>query len=261
MRAQMHLERIHLPRLRGFWRIVAAALIPGLAFHWRGPRWVARLIWTAFPLFLITFVVGLGTPAAEAAFALMIAAHVTSASHLLRPLMIRHRLPWQIVFGALLFVAVSAILYIPARNAFHHHVALAVTAHGHTRIMNPHPDIARIKRGDHVAYHIDRQSGTRVNVQAGLGMGAVLAVPGDHVAFGAGVISVNGVPQPQPGSSADWGNLIVPEECWFIWPDLGIVNRGVGGEELRRALRRLALVGHDTLVARQYDWWFWRSHG
>ena len=27
------------------------------------------------------------------------------------------------------------------------------------------------------------------------------------------------------------------------------------------ALRRLALVGRNNLVARQYDWWFWRSHG
>ena len=53
-----------------------------------------------------------------------------------------------------------------------------------------------------------------------MGFGPVLAVPGDRVEFSTKAFSVNGVPQPLLPHMPAGGKLVVPENHWFIWPNL-----------------------------------------
>ncbi len=260
MRAAIHLERIQLPRIQGLLRVMASVAIPGLAFHLTGPRLTARIIWAALPLLFLVFLVGLGTFISEAAFAVIIGTHVASVSHLMRPLMIRNRLALQMVFGVVLFLAASVFLYIPAREWFHLHVALPVTIRGQVVVINPRADATTVHRGDVVAYRFDSWARQNIRVREGLGLEPVLAMPGDRLVFGDGIMYVNGSLQRLPLSARAWGSLVVPEHCWFIWPQLDSFNRGtVRGVE--DTLRGLALVDQGQLAGRPYRWWFFRAQG
>jgi len=260
-RAVRCLERIHLPSVHGLRRTLAAALIPGLAFHYSGPRLVAKIIWFALPLLVLAFLAGLGTFASEVAFTLIISAHVTSVSHLLRPLMIRNRLWLQLVFGVVLFVGASVLFYIPAREWFHNHVAMPLSVRGQTLVINPRADPASINRGDWVAYRIDDWTWNNIRVREGMGAGPALGLPGDRLVFGNGMVQVNGSVHPLPGSSRELEPLDVPEFCWFIWPELDIANPGIAFRDVQQVIRGLALVDRERYVGRPYRWWFFRAQG
>jgi len=261
MRAALHLERIHLPPLRGLWRILASAVVPGLVFHFNGPRIVARIIWGGLPVLFLVFLAGLGTFFAEAAFALMIGAHVASVSHLLRPLTIRVGLLLQLVFGVVFFVALSGLFYMPARGWFHAHVAMPLEVEGQMIVMNPWAERAEIRRGDRVLYRVHASSRQAVVLRAGMNFLPVSGLPGDLVVFGDGVAWINGQPHSLPGCAREWEAIVVPEECWFIWPDLDIINRGVAAASVANMLRRLAVVPNTDYVGRPYPWWFFRGQG
>jgi hypothetical protein len=53
-----------------------------------------------------------------------------------------------------------------------------------------------------------------------------------------------------PAASGEWDAIVVPEECWFIRPDLNINNGGVAAADIADLLRRLAVVQNtDAWVA------------
>jgi hypothetical protein len=242
-------------------RVVAAALIPGLAYQLTGPRWVAKAIWIAFGILGLVFLAGLGTFLAEAAFGLMICTHVVSASHLMRPLMRQNRLALQLVFGVILFMAFSLWVYIPVRGWFQNHVAMPLRIQEQVIVINPRIDTTAVRRGDRVAYRIPGSRRRGIIVQEGLGLRPVWGMPGDQVVFGDGILRVNGMERMVSASRRDWGQRTVPEECWFIWPDFDMVNRGVAESGLADRLRDLAFVEQGHLVGRPYGWWFFRAQG
>lgn len=258
MRAVRWLERVRLPPVHSVRRTLAAALVPGLAFHYSGPRIVARIIWLALPLLVLAFLAGLGTFVAEIAFTLIISAHVTSVSHLLRPLMSQNRIWLQLVFGVVLFVGASVLVYIPARTWFHNRVAMPLTVHGQVIVINPRADASSVERGDVIAYRIGDWTYRNIVVREGLGLEPVLAVPGDRLVFGDGTVQVNGSCHALPESSSAWQPLDVQQFCWFIWPELDISNRGVNLRDVQQALLGLAQVDQERFVGRPYRRWFFR---
>jgi twitching motility protein PilT len=92
-----------------------------------------------------------------------------------------------------------------------------------------------------------------------MGLQPVWGMPGDEVVFEDGGLLVNGAPVSLPGSRRVLGGLTVPEDCWFIWPELNIVNRGVAADRVADSLRDLAIVPQGHLVGRPYAWWFFRA--
>jgi hypothetical protein len=262
LRAAMKLERLRLPAWPSLRNTLAAVVIPGLAFHLSGPRLVARIIWMALPFLVLVFLAGLGTFVAEVAFGLMIAAHVTSVSHLLRPLLTRSRLVLQLVFGVVLFVAASVLVYVPAREWFHRHVAMPITVRDQIVIINPRADAATVGRGDVVVYRISAASSRNVIVREGVGAEAVLGMPGDRLVFGPGRVYVNGSAHLLPASSPEWEALVVPDHCWYIWPGLhGVYRGGVPAQAVEAMLQGLALVDRSDFVGRPHRWWFFRAQG
>ena len=175
--------------------------------------------------------------------------------------MIRNRLALQMVFGGILFVAVSLWLYLPVRGWFHEHVAMPLRVQERVIVINPRVPAAAVQRGDVVAYRIPASRYRNIFVREGEGLGPVWAMPEDVVAFGDGTVSVNGKARPLSASRKEWGRLTVPEDCWFIWPDLDIVNRGVAAGWVEHTLRELALVPQRQMVGRPYGWWFFRAQG
>jgi len=258
-RFSTYVDRIHMPRLQASGRTLAAMAVPGLAFYFKGPRIFAKLIWLAFPVLFLVFLAGLGTVVAEVAFGLMIGTHVLSVSHVLRPVMIRCRLPFQMVFGVVLFAAISVLLYNPVRGLFDNHVAMPLEIHGRTLVMNPRASPLGIQRGDRIVYRIPASGGNGVVVQPGLGFRAIWGMPGERVVFDSDAVSIDGRRYPLRGSQPGWGDLVVPDDCWFIWPELSIRNHGRGESEVSTALRRLAVVPQSRFVGRPYAWWFFRA--
>lgn len=258
MRLVRCLERIRLPSVHNARRTLAAVLIPGLAFHYSGPRIVAKIIWIALPILLVAFLVGLGTFVAEVAFTLVISAHVTSVSHLMRPLMIRNRIWLQLVFGVVMFIGASVLVYIPARNWFHNHVAMPFTIRGQVIVINPRADVASIERGDLVAYRMGDWSYQNIVVREGMGLQPVLGLPGDRLVFRDGTVQINRSIHALSASSREWGTEVVPGFCWFIWPELEVSNRGVNPGAVQQAIRGLAMVDQERFIGRPYRWWFFR---
>lgn len=252
------LDRLRLPASTTIGRTFLALLVPGLSFYYLGPRLVARIIWLSLPWLVLTFLAGLGTPIGEFAFALVIGAHVASVSHLIRPLMSRHAVWQQMMLGLLLFLAVSLVVYLPIRNQFHAHIAMPLAVGGGTIIVNPRASAAEVQVGDVVAYRIHAMQRQAVIVREGFGVRPVWGLPGDRVQFGDGFCSVNGVLHPLDASSAAGGTMIVPEDCWFIWPDLSKVNPGVAPDEVQAMVHQLSVVPRADFVGRRYAWWFFR---
>ncbi len=57
----------------------------------------------------------------------------------------------------------------------------------------------------------------------------------------------------------DKGELEVPENVWFIWPELGITRRGaapVGG--IMPVMQEIALVRPQHIIGKPYKSWFGR---
>lgn len=239
---------------------LGALLVPGLVFHLSGPRFVARLIWGTMAGALLVFVAGLGTLAGNVAFGILISAHAISVSHVLRPTVMRCRLAVQMLAGLAVFVLLTQLIYMPARNWFYEHVAMPLQIEGRTVVVNPRAGSQGIAKGDWVAYHITGGGGHTVRVHAGYGLGPVLAMPGDHVGFGQASVIVNGLVNPQPGSMAVSEEIMVPAGTWFIWPKLRVAQaHGVSKAQLSAVLRQMALVPQTQFVGRPFGRWFFRK--
>lgn len=239
---------------------LAALLIPGLVFHWNGPRFVARVIWAAMAAALLVFVAGVGTLTGNVAFGILISAHAISVSHVLRPTLVRARLAVQMLAGLAVFVLLTQLIYMPARTWFYENVAMPLQIEGRTVVVNPRASWEGIAKGDWVAYRIGGTTGGHtVVVHSGYGLGPVLALPGDRVGFGEASVIINGQPERQPRSTAAAGEITVPEDTWFIWPNVRVSAHGVSSAQVSAMLRQLALVPQTQFVGRPFGRWFFRK--
>lgn len=260
-KAGLHLDRIHPPAFGTWGSLVMAALVPGWVFRVKGPRFVATLIWIAVPVLSLVFLAGLGTPLSNLAFMMIVGAHAVSVSRLLRPVLIRCRPLVQAVGGLALFMAISALIYVPVREWVHANIAMPLRVHGRVVIVNPRIQASAIQRGDLVAYHLRPVQVNLVHVTEGIGLRPVWGMPGETIAFKEGSMLINGRRHPAPWGAALTGTFVVPQESWLIWPELRINNEGVSGDQIETAMRRLATVSHDQLIGRAYARWFFRKQG
>jgi len=96
--------------------------------------------------------------------------------------------------------------------------------------------------------------------QASLGLGLVLATPGDHVEFSTGKITVNGVSRPAMPHMPVSGALVVSQNHWFIWPDIAISgNWNVAEADISSAMLQMANVSQNQFMGKPFKRWFWRK--
>jgi hypothetical protein len=263
----LHLEKIHCPAGFSVGTTFLALLVPGLSFCTLGRKMLGLSILAVYGVAVPVYVVRLGFTEGNFAYGLMLAAHATSVFYLLS-----HWLG-RIEFGARLGLALASLLavwlalYLPLISYLEHHIAVPLRVRGQVVVMHPHLNPSEIKRGDRIMFDLaEKEIGQAhggdgaVWVRAGVGWGPVLALPKDRVLFSTNSFSVNGVEQPSLANMPAGGEMVVPTNRWFVWPEFAINSHGnVSEANISALIMQLATVSATQMTGRPYPTWFWRK--
>ena len=222
IRRRAHLDRLHLPVGISVGAILKSVWWPGIAFYVRGEKLVGVAVICGSVLLAGVFIVWLGYPAANIAFGLLLSAHVTGLVFLCSPWLAGARFRFRLGFTLAVLLAVG-LVYAPLRNLFQARCLMPMRTAETVVVVQCLASAHSVKRGDWIAYTLSSDRGvTGVRIQAGLGLGPVLAAGGDHVRFLTNGYSINGVFQSPLRHMPKSGELVVQEKHWFVWPDLAI---------------------------------------
>jgi hypothetical protein len=201
----------------------------------------------------------LGHTLANIAFGLMLALHATSVMFLLAPWLTGERFLIRLLTGAIVLVLLGGLIYAPLRSRTEERWLMPLRMDGRVIIVQTFSSAAAVKRGDWIAYRIDRDGGQGLQVRAGFGLRPVEAMPGDRVRFTATTYEINGAARPRLAHMPARGEFVVPENCWFIWPELAINLQGNASvATAEAALLKLAWVEQSQFVGKPFHRWFWR---
>lgn len=282
----LHLEKIHCPIGFTVGQTFLGFAVPGFSFLAGGRRILGLCVASVYFISAILFVVGLGFPVGNVGYGLLLASHAASIAFLA----LRWRRDIEAVFKWVLvltcLLGVWLLFYFPVVNFLEHHFALPLIVNGHTReivlegqvrlqlsthgtvlVINPRISRDQIHRGDHIMFKLpDTAIGEAhggqgaVWVRGGIGWGPVLALDGEHIVFSDKSFSVNGVSHPALPNMPTTGELVVPENQWFIWPEFDINRHGNVSDAIVSALiLQLATVSEKQVVGKPYESWFWRK--
>jgi len=254
-------DRIRLPREMSFGGLIASLLIPGLGVYLRGPRVYGKAALAGCGLLFFLFIVFLGYPPGNYAFGLLLSTHVTGFVYYCSPWLVNEPFRYRIFFTIGVMLGLGLFIYMPLQK----HWLLPLRVNGHTVIVEKFALAHGIKRGDWVAYELSgyyfsNHGGQGVSDRTGLGLGSVLATAGDRVEFSTNNFTVNGVSHPLLPHMPASGSLVVPENHWFIWPNLAISgNWNVGEENISSAMLQIANVPEKQFIGKPFKRWFWRK--
>ena len=265
-RRGLALDRFRKPPEVKLWELVASLLVPGLGIWLRGPRgWGSAALGGSAALAFI-FVVWLGYPAANLFFGLLIALHATGFVYYCRPMLAGERLLTRFGFTFTSLLVVGFLFYLPAQNYTQRHFLTPLSMHDRVIVVQRIAQTRNIGRGDWLAYQFDKDmigdphGGGAVWVRAGMGLGPVLARPGDRVAFSADSYSVNGDSFPKLPHMPDSGEFTVTANHWFIWPRLDIRGHGnVAEANVALTMLNMASVDKTQFIGKAFHRWFWRK--
>jgi len=246
--------------------LVAGFLVPGLAVWLRGPKLWGQAALVGSAVLLMVFIVGLGFSVANLAFGLLISLHATGFVYYCNPLMARESFPARLGFTFLVLLAIGLALYMPARSLVQSHWVTPLRMSGHVFVVQRVFSLKHVQRGDWLAYALNQRAmgenyhGGVVVLQNGMGMGPVLALANDQVIFSTNTFSVNGILHTNLPHMPQSGELVVPENHWFIWPNLGISGHGnVGEDRISSVLMNMAMVSEAQCFGKPMRRWFWRK--
>ena len=261
VRHRLALDRICLPKEITIGGLIGGILIPGLAVYLRGPRLYGKAALAACALLFLCSMVWFGYPSGNYAFGLLLSIHVTGLVYYCSPWLNNEPFHARILFTIGALLVLGLFLYMPLRT----HWLLPLRVKDHAVIVEKFAPARGIKRGDWVAYklsgyYFSNHRGNGVSSETGLGLGSVLATAGDRVEFSTNHFTVNGVPQPLLAHMPTSGNLVVPENHWFIWPNVAISgNWNVGEENISSAMLQMANVPEKQFAGKPFKRWFWRT--
>ncbi len=263
---RMPWNSFRIPKDMGFGALLAALLVPGLGVLLSGRK---RLGWGALALSLflmLAFVVWLGYPAGNFAFGWLISIHTSSIGCFCAPLLGDNSMRRRLLFTVATLLAISLFIYWPARDFVSDHLLLPLRVHGNVVVLRRIVAPRSVHRGDWVGYKIHTSNRGmahgghgEVVVESGMGLGPVLAMPGDKVEFSPEALLVNGVAQPRTPDMPVEGGLVVPEKQWLIWPRMFVANRNVAMAVISQAALETALVPWEELVGKPFHRWLWRK--
>ena len=266
LRRRLAMDRITLPRQMKLGATVAGFLVPGLAVWLRGPRLWGHAAMAGTALLAFIFVVGLGYPAANVAFGLLISLHTTGFVYYCNSLMADEPFQRRLAFTFLVLLAIGLLLYLPARHLIQAHLVTPLRMNGRVIVVQRAFHARHVQCGDWVAYTLDPDNvgenyhNGAVYLHGGIGLAPVLALAGQQVFFFTNSFSVNGLWHTNLPHMPTTGELTVPENHWFIWPNLGISGHGnVGEARITSALMGLATVNKTNMIGTPLHQWFWRK--
>jgi hypothetical protein len=262
VRRRLALDRIHLPREMTWGGVVAGFLVPGLAVHIRGPRLWGKAALLGCGFLFLSFMVWFGRPAGNFAFGLLLSIHTTGFMYYCSPLLQQEQLRSRLFFTLLTLVALGLGIYLPARNVILQHWLMPLRINGQVAVVQRQFSADAIRCGDWIAYRLRGSGGWEegaVRVRSGMGLGPVLAMAGDRVEFSPKAFTVNGISHPSLPHMPTSGGLTVPENNWFVWPNVGISGHGnVGEDRISAAMLQMATVSREQFAGKPFKRWFWR---
>ena len=259
VRRRLALDRVRLPPGPSVAGVIGSLLVPGLGFWLRGPPWFGRLAVGAGFFLLLLFLVGIGYPAGNAAFGLLLSIHGASMIYLIEPWLGGARFRTRIFASMALLFALGGLVYMPARNWMENRWAAPLRVNDSVVVVQKSVTAPIVKRNDVIAYSVPGNTDHGAYVAAGLGLGPVLAVAGDRVRFTRTAFEVNDTPYPRLAHMPQTGELIVPEKHWFVWPDFAISGHGNAPEgALTAALMQMATISEQQFAGKPFKRWFWR---
>ena len=268
LRRWLAMDRIRLPREMKAGAVVAGFFVPGLAVWLRGPRVWGHMAMLAGSVLMLVFVIWLGYPLANFAFGLLLSMHCSGFVYYCNPVLVREPFLQRLRFTVLILIGLGLVVYLPARTYIQGHWLTPLRMNGHVIVVQRSFPTSHIQRGDWVAYTMDENAvgenyhGGTVWLQHGVSLGPVLGLAGDQVVFSTNSFSVNGIWHTNLPHMPQAGELVVPENHWFIWPNLGISGHGdVGEARISSALLGLSSVDntHFDFFGRPFHRWFWRE--
>jgi len=265
VRRRLAMDRIHLPQQMTLSGLIAGLLVPGLAVYLRGPRLWGEAALIGCGMLALSFVVWFGCPAGNFAFGLLLSLHTTGFVYYCNPLLLNKPLGSRLRFTLLSLIALGLLIYAPMRYVIQQRWLTPLRVRGNVVIVHRTGAPLDIKRGDWVMYSLrqDRlgegHHGGAVWVQAGFGWGPVLAVARDRVAFSTNSFTVNGEARPLLPHMPTYGELVVPEKHWFVWPELDIsVHGNVSEASISAMMLQSATVSESEFIGKPFKHWFWR---
>jgi type IV secretory pathway protease TraF len=256
---RLALDRLHLPPGVFLLPLTASLFVPGLGFHFRNKLW-GTLAMSGSVLLFCSFIIWLGYPIANAAFGLLISIHVSGITYYCSPWLNGERLVTRIVVALLLTLVLTALLYVPVRKSVQEtHFAPLRTPEG-VVVIRKLPVATPVARGDTVAYNLQEATASHFYAHGGLTLGKILALPGERINFTATAFTINGVSHPLLPHMPTSGEVIVPENDWFIWPNLAIIggHGNVAEEAIATMMLRMAQVPQHEFVGKPFIRWFGR---
>jgi len=269
IRRWLWLDRIHvqLPGDMTFAGSAASFLVPGLGFYLRGTRRWVRAAWSGYALLLGVFMAAYGYPAGNFALGLLMAIHIVGFLYYCGPFWQQSDLSSRLIFTLLAVLAIGLLVYLPLRNAVLQHWVLPLRLNGRVFVVQRQFPVEAVQRGDWIAYKLGggdsaweggREHGA-VYLHSGMGLGPVLAMAGDRVEFSTNAFTVNGQPHALRPHMPSAGELVVPKNNWFVWPDVGISGHGHTAENtISSAMMEMAIVTREQFVGRAFPRWLGR---
>jgi hypothetical protein len=259
LRRRLSLDRARLPGGPSFGRVVGSLLVPGLAFCFRGPRRSGKLALAVCLFLLLLFFAEIGYLAGNVAFGLLLSVHGTGIIYLFEPWLAGARFRTRILLSMAFLFALGGLLYMPARNLMESRWLAPLRVKDLVVVVRKFGLMPTVKRNDWIAYSLPGDMDHAVYVEAGFGLGPVLAVAGDRVRFTKATFEVNGASQPRLAHMPETGELTVPEKHWFVWPDFAISGHGnVPEATLSAALLQMATITEEQFAGKPFKRWFWR---
>jgi len=259
LRRRLALDRARWSQSLRFSGLLASLLVPGLAFYLRGPRAWGRLALAVCFFLLLLFFVEIGYPAGNMAFGLLLSMHATGTLYLCESSLAGVRFRTRILLSMALLFALAGLLYLPARNLMETHLLQPLRVNDRVVVVRKAGLLSSVKRNDWIAYSIAGNTDHAAYVQAGLGLGPVLAVGGDRVRFTKAGLEVNGAPRPRQAHMPESGEWVVPEKHWFVWPEFDISGHGNLPEAtLSATLLQMATISEEQFAGKPFKRWFWR---
>jgi hypothetical protein len=266
LRRSVHLEKFLPPGKLSTGGLVLSVLVPGYAFFVQRREALGLVFLLGYLAAVLTFLAGLGYPAANVGYGLLISIHATSIMFLEGLWLKESSFGVKVGLGLCTLVAVWGLMYAPLVGYAERHWMLPLRLGERVLVINPRTAVKSIKRGDWLAYRIRSDhapgdyGGQAVYLREGIGVDPVIGLPGDHVEFTPEAVLVNGRPAPLAPHMPTQGGLVVPEKVWFIWPNLAKSGGGrVAEANISATMQQAAMVTQQQILGRPYKAWFGRQ--
>src|ERR1051325_658606 len=256
-RRALHLGRVHLPTGISPLQFLLSLFVPGTGFAVRGRRMWGAAVLGIYMLAGLLFLAALGRPLASVGFGLLLSAHAIGVFYV-ELLWLRNTSPPSQVITALATLAgVWVVIYLPLMTLAEKRWFKPLRGGDQVMIVSPRVNPASLQRGQWAAIAVREVNQTGLSVSSGVAWGPVVGLGGDRVQFGEKTFRVNGgEPRPLAPNMPTAGEVIVPENHWFVWPNLVISAHGIGATANGMgALMRAAMVSPDQFVGVPFTRW------